>query len=314
MTTQTVGWVVLTNEIKDGPPKWMPDWDGEVHTDLERAETELAGCRADGRQCLLGVVVRYDVEDLAHRAAVPDSILSVRPPQAPDGEDLYAAELRYCLDFTITGEHLLLLGRLNWRWNGALDEHWWGGPAVSQRRPFGDEDMFGNIAELVDRAAWVAARESDDFEAYRAANEARFRRLHAEMVLVLEIVCSTGQHRSGRFIRASVLDIWRPAPEATFSEGRWNPSYAQDGFFTSDAWLPAADLVALVVNLGTKSGTVYEATRVVGTGSGDLIIHGGRKGWPHQPDREPEPVSDERIPVTEIARGFIHAFEGRPRD
>jgi hypothetical protein len=213
MTAQTIGWVVLTNDVTDGEPVWQPAWDGDVHTDLGRAESELAACRAARYQSILGVVVRFDDEDLAHRALVPSgSILSVRPPAAPTPEDLYAAELRYCLDFTITGKHLMLLGRLNWRWNGALDERWWGGPAVSQRRPYGDEDMFANIAELVDRDAWREALDGN-YEAYRVANEPRFRRLHAEMFLVLEILCRTGQNRSGRWTRRSVMDPWRPAPD-----------------------------------------------------------------------------------------------------
>lgn len=61
--TAPVGWVVLTNTNarrtaldKDGPPKWEPDWDGEVHTDKMRADSELAACRALGYECVLGEV------------------------------------------------------------------------------------------------------------------------------------------------------------------------------------------------------------------------------------------------------------------
>jgi hypothetical protein len=51
-----IGWVVLTNDVKDGPPKWQPDWDGDVHTDEQRAARELAACRACGYECVLGEV------------------------------------------------------------------------------------------------------------------------------------------------------------------------------------------------------------------------------------------------------------------
>lgn len=51
-----IGWVVLTNDVKDGPPKWEPDWDGQVHTDKERADAELANCRGVGYECVLGEV------------------------------------------------------------------------------------------------------------------------------------------------------------------------------------------------------------------------------------------------------------------
>jgi len=50
------GWVVLTNNVKDGPPKWEPDWDGEVHTDKVRADAELTACAAAGHQCVLAEV------------------------------------------------------------------------------------------------------------------------------------------------------------------------------------------------------------------------------------------------------------------
>ena len=51
-----IGWVVLTNDVKDGPPSWQPNWDGEVHVSKVRAEDELADCRAGGHQCVLGEV------------------------------------------------------------------------------------------------------------------------------------------------------------------------------------------------------------------------------------------------------------------
>ena len=51
-----IGWVVLTNDVRDGPPKWLPDWDGEVHVDRARADAELADCTAGGHQCVLGEV------------------------------------------------------------------------------------------------------------------------------------------------------------------------------------------------------------------------------------------------------------------
>jgi hypothetical protein len=46
----------MTNDVKDGPPKWEPDWDGEVHTGKERATAELAACRAASWECVLGEV------------------------------------------------------------------------------------------------------------------------------------------------------------------------------------------------------------------------------------------------------------------
>ena len=86
MTARPVGWVVLTNNAKDGEPKWMPDWDGEVHTDLERAETELADCRADGHESILGVVLSAEPGPQAQVEAVLNVIaqyVDAPPPYQP---------------------------------------------------------------------------------------------------------------------------------------------------------------------------------------------------------------------------------------
>jgi hypothetical protein len=51
-----LGWVVLTNDVKDGSPEWEPDWDGAVHVDKAQADAQLAACAAQGYQCVLGEV------------------------------------------------------------------------------------------------------------------------------------------------------------------------------------------------------------------------------------------------------------------
>lgn len=54
---EIIGWVVLTNDAEAGfPPKWQPDWDGEIHTDRARADAEAADCLDGGHQCVLGEV------------------------------------------------------------------------------------------------------------------------------------------------------------------------------------------------------------------------------------------------------------------
>jgi hypothetical protein len=41
---------------RTGASQWQPDWDGEVHTDEDRAAAELADCLTAGHQCVLGEV------------------------------------------------------------------------------------------------------------------------------------------------------------------------------------------------------------------------------------------------------------------
>jgi hypothetical protein len=54
-----LGWVVLTNDVDaavEGLPKWQPDWDGAVHVDKAQADAQLADCRDQGYECVLGEV------------------------------------------------------------------------------------------------------------------------------------------------------------------------------------------------------------------------------------------------------------------
>jgi hypothetical protein len=94
-----------------------------------------------------------------------------------------------------------------------------------------------------------------------------------------------------------------------FGEGRWSTANGEAGFFTADDWLPAASLIGKTVNLGTKDGMVYDSVTVGGyTPDGMLTVRDGLVGWPHDPEREHRPPRPgECLPVTEIARGYIHA-------
>jgi hypothetical protein len=148
------------------------------------------------------------------RPPAEDSFLSALAPSSPAA--IIDAELNNATDFTITGQHLLLLARLNIGW---LDSNH-GGPATSGRRPYGNSDMFSDIAEMVDEDAWLAARCAGDgtWEAYVAAHEDEFTRLHAETMIALRIVLQTSQFRSGRFTRDTMGGHllgapWQPAPE-----------------------------------------------------------------------------------------------------
>jgi|SRR5580693_3165051 hypothetical protein len=88
-----------------------------------------------------------------------------------------------------------------------------------------------------------------------------------------------------------------------FSQGYLNTLTFEYGFGTRYGFLPAADLVGCVVNLGDKGGVVYEAVTVTAAEDGALVLEGGRMGWLYQ-DRPPEPVAHETLPFTEVARGF----------
>lgn len=97
-----------------------------------------------------------------------------------------------------------------------------------------------------------------------------------------------------------------------FWQGGWSRIKHEDGFYRDGdpGWLPARELVGKMVNLGTKDGLVYEKVIVGGvTPDGVLALRPGFGfvGWPYQPEREPKDVEPgECVPVTEIARGYVH--------
>lgn len=90
-----------------------------------------------------------------------------------------------------------------------------------------------------------------------------------------------------------------------FGGGQLNSRTLEYGFWAPAGWVPAKVLVGHMVNLAGKNGEVYEGVTVTMADDADLLIEGGRIGWPWQPERAPEPIAGgELLPVTEVARGF----------
>ena len=119
-----------------------------------------------------------------------------------------AYELHEAREFTVTGEHLALLHNFHVQWRHLE----FGAPSISPNRPYGNSDVLGDIAAIVDPAGLAAAAESTD--AYLAANEARFLRLHAETMLALQISLTTGQFAPGRYVRPRYHWVSAADPEA----------------------------------------------------------------------------------------------------
>jgi hypothetical protein len=90
-----------------------------------------------------------------------------------------------------------------------------------------------------------------------------------------------------------------------FGNGDYSRRTGTYTFRTAHGDVPAAGLIGCRVNLGTKDGVVFEATTVTAADRDELVLEGGRMGWPYQPSQAPEPVrAGCRIAITEIARGY----------
>jgi hypothetical protein len=114
----------------------------------------------------------------------------------------YYDDLRSTTDFTVTEEHLKLLRRAYVSW----DDCEFGAPEIDCKRPYGNSDVIGDIAEI------FGVETNDDGEVPSDVEE-RFTRLHAETAIALQIALATGEFKAGRYVCDKYKENWRPAPE-----------------------------------------------------------------------------------------------------
>ncbi len=112
------------------------------------------------------------------------------------------------LRFTVTDEHLRLLRRAHVTWDDAE----FGAPEINPKRPYGNSNVLADIADILD----VPYSERNDEEMGPLPDaEWRFRRLHAETAIALQIALDTGEFRTGRYVRDDEwgrgLSRWRRA-------------------------------------------------------------------------------------------------------
>jgi hypothetical protein len=111
--------------------------------------------------------------------------------------------IRDVTQFTVTDEHLRLLRRAYVTW----DDCEFGAPEIDCKRPYGNSNVPGDIAEILG----VPEREWADEDLNPAPDaEWRFVRLHVETAIVLQIALTTGEFRPGRYGRDNGWDVgWK---------------------------------------------------------------------------------------------------------
>lgn len=116
--------------------------------------------------------------------------------------------------FQLTEDHLKLLNHMYIQWG---DDGYEGAPAVGIKRPYGNSDVFGDIAEIV--ADWPLPKRNyrDDYMLYNADGDivrveardgrtfrhADFERLHKETETALQIVLCTRSFMPGLYIKTN---------------------------------------------------------------------------------------------------------------
>lgn len=99
-------------------------------------------------------------------------------------------------EFTVTGQHLKLLRRANVEW----DDIEFGAPCIDGKRPYGNGDVIGDIAEILGRDL-----PGGD---YPENVEEALTKLHAETGIALQIALTTGEFREGRYVRDPLWSDW----------------------------------------------------------------------------------------------------------
>ncbi len=107
--------------------------------------------------------------------------------------------IHYARDFTVTDEHLRLLRRASIWWGSGE----FGAPEIDTKRPYGNSNVFGDIAEIlgVPDTEWA-----DEDLNPRLDAEWRSLRLHVETAIALQIALATAEFRTGRYVREEKWD------------------------------------------------------------------------------------------------------------
>jgi hypothetical protein len=109
--------------------------------------------------------------------------------------------IRDVKQFTVTDEHVRLLRRAHVSW----DETEFGAPGIDPKRPYGNSDIYGDIAEILGLVDGDWQDEvAEDWPSPEL--EWRFLRLHVETAIALQIGLATGEFRAGRYARGNGWD------------------------------------------------------------------------------------------------------------
>jgi len=103
--------------------------------------------------------------------------------------------LREGILFTLTEEHLKLLRRACVGWQDCET----GAPEIDPKRPYGNSDVWRDVAEILGKPLPEEGDESARAHALERATQEECERLHRETGHALQIVLQTGEFRTGQF-------------------------------------------------------------------------------------------------------------------
>lgn len=124
---------------------------------------------------------------------------------------LHFEQMRRATEFTVTEQHLALLRRAYVTWEYIE----FGAPAIDGKRPYGNSDVLGDIAEILGEGPardYSDDEVQDERERWLEDNEERLAKIHGEVGIVLQIVLATGRFEPGDYVKGEKYDAtsWRP--------------------------------------------------------------------------------------------------------
>jgi hypothetical protein len=105
--------------------------------------------------------------------------------------------------FTLTQQHVDLLRRMNVRWE---DDAYDGAPAIDAKRPYGNSDVWRDVAEIIGLAPTV----DDEGETHwPQGTRDQCMALHRETEKALQVCLTAGTFKPGEYVADSYRRNWR---------------------------------------------------------------------------------------------------------
>ena len=96
--------------------------------------------------------------------------------------------------FTVTEQHIKLLGKMRIRWERTVYRH--GVLCVDVKRPYGHSGILGAIIDILD----LPYEYDEDLDGYPDEVESHVRRLHHATLIAMQIVCRNAHIEPGEYV------------------------------------------------------------------------------------------------------------------
>lgn len=103
--------------------------------------------------------------------------------------------------FTLTEEHIKLLSNAYVRW----DDCEFGAPEIDPKRPYGNSDVIGDIAEILGLKKNICPHCGECLD---SKDEERLTTLHKETQIALQIILHTKSFIPGKYVKKDYGKDW----------------------------------------------------------------------------------------------------------